>query len=104
MVVFNLSHNNYQSLLQNLARQLKVQPEDNTIVIPQDIGEGLIKVIVLPNGLQTLLVKINFQKDVMIKSGNTNHGDYVLNFDELEISDKKNEALIIESLKKLQII
>lgn len=103
MVVFNLSHNNYQSLLQNLARQLKVQPEDNTIVIPQDIGEGLIKVIVLPNGLQTLLVKINFQKDVMIKSGNTNHGDYVLNFDELEIPDKKDEdsGKIINSFVRL---
>ncbi len=90
MVVFNLSHNNYQTLLQNFARQLKVKPENNSIVIPPDIGEGIIKVIQLPNGLQTLMVKINFHKDVLIKSGNTNQGDYVLNFDESEIHDEKN--------------
>lgn len=90
MVVFNLSHNNYQALLQNLARQLKVKPENNSIVIPSDIGEGIIKVIQLPNGLQTLMIKINFYKDVLIKSGNTNQGDYVLNFDESEIPDEKN--------------
>ena len=90
MVVFNLSHNNYQTLLQNFARQLKVKPENNSIVIRPDIGEGIIKVIQLPNGLQTLMVKINFHKDVLIKSGNTNQGDYVLNFDESEIHDEKN--------------
>jgi AraC-like DNA-binding protein len=43
-------------------------------------------VIQLPNGLQTLMMKINFYQDVIIKSGNTSPGDYVLNFDELEVS------------------
>lgn len=90
MVVFNLSHNNYQTLLQNLARQLNVKPQNNAIVIPPDIGEGIIKIIVLPNGLQTLMVKISFNQDVLIKSGNTNKGAYVLNFDELEVAYGKS--------------
>ena len=90
MVVFNLSQNNYQTLLQNLARQLKVQPQNNSIVIPAEIGEGAVKVILLPNGLQTLMVKISFNKDVQVKTGNTSPGDYVLNFDETEIPDEKN--------------
>ena len=90
MVVINLSHDNYQTLLQNLARQLKVKPQDNSITIPPEIGEGIIKVIVLPNGLHTLMVKINFSQDVLIKSGNTNKGAYVLNFDELEVAHGKN--------------
>ena len=90
MVVFNLSHNNYQTLIADLGSQIKVVPENNTIILPKQIGEGIIKVIALPNGLQTLLLKINFNKDVMIKSGNTNEGDYVLNFDELEIPGEKN--------------
>ncbi len=88
MVVFNLSHNNYQTLLQNLARQLKVKPENNIIIIPKDVGEGIIKVIQLPNGLQSLMIKIHFNKDVLVKSGNTNQGDYVLNFDESEITNQ----------------
>ncbi|MDB5222897.1 MAG: helix-turn-helix transcriptional regulator [Chitinophagaceae bacterium] len=103
MVVFNLSHNNYQALLQNLSRQLKVKPENNSIVIPADIGEGIIKVITLPNGLQTLMVKIYFNKDVQVKSGNTNQGDYVLNFDETEIPGGKNSdsEKIINSFVRL---
>ena len=90
MVALNLSHNNYQTLLQNLARQLKVKPENNSIIIPPDIGEGIIKVIFLPNGLQTLMIKINFYKDVLVKSGNTSQGDYVLNFDESEMPNENN--------------
>lgn len=90
MLVFNLAHNNYQTLLQNLARQLKVKPENNSISVPPDIGEGIIKVIQLPNGLQSLMLKIQFNKDVQVKTGNTSPGDYVLNFDESEIPDEKN--------------
>ena len=102
MLVFNLAHNNYQTLLQNLARQLKVKPENNSISIPPDIGEGVIKVIQLPNGLQSLMVKIHFNKDVQVKSGNTGQGDYVLNFDESEIQDEKNNnATTINSFVRL---
>ncbi|MEJ7823119.1 MAG: helix-turn-helix transcriptional regulator [Chitinophagaceae bacterium] len=86
MIVFNLAINNYQKLLQNTARQLKVILENNSLIIPPQIGEGIVKVIQLPNGLQTLMMKINFYQDVIIKSGNTSPGDYVLNFDELEVS------------------
>lgn len=101
MVVLNLSHNNYQSLLQNLAQQLKVEVDNNAITIPQDIGEGIIKVIVLPNGLQTLMVKIFFNKDVLVKTGNINEGDYVLNFDEAEVPAEKQSEKIINSFVRL---
>jgi AraC-like DNA-binding protein len=102
VVVFNFSHNNYQTLLQNLARQLKVQVENNAIIIPPETGEGIIKMIQLPNGLQSLMVKIHFHKDVMIKSGNTNPGDYVLNFDEYEIpAEKETGEQIINSFVRL---
>lgn len=89
MVVFNLSHNNYQTLLLDIARQLKVHVEKDSVVITPETGEGIIKAISLPNGLQILMVKIHFYKSVMIKSGNTNPGDYVLNFDETEIPGEK---------------
>ncbi len=90
MIVFNLALNNYQKLLQNIARQLKVTLENNSLIIPPQIGEGIVKVIQLPNGLQTLMMKINFYQDVIIKSGNTSPGDYVLNFDELEVSGENS--------------
>jgi AraC-like DNA-binding protein len=92
--VLNLSHNIYQNLLQYLAKQLNVEIQNNSIIIPENIGKGIIKVIVLPNGLQTLMVKILFNKDVHVKSGNTNEGDYVLNFDETELSGDESKAII----------
>lgn len=102
MVVFNLSHNNYQALIQNLARQLNVKPQNNSIAIPQEIGEGVIKVVVLPNGLQTLMLKILFKKNVQVKTGNTSTGDYVLNFDEAEIPDDKHaDSTAINSFVRL---
>lgn len=101
MVVFNLSHHNYQTLLQNLARLLKVKPENNSIIIPADVGEGIIKVMQLPNGLQILMLKIYFNKDVQVKSGNTNQGDYVLNFDETEITEEKNNVPTANSFVRL---
>jgi len=90
VIVFNLALNNYQKLLQNIARQVKVTLENNSLIIPPQIGEGIVKVIQLPNGLQTLMMKINFYQDVIIKSGNTSPGDYVLNFDELEVSGQNS--------------
>jgi AraC-like DNA-binding protein len=90
VVVLNLSHSNYQTLIQHLARQIKVSASNNSINIPPNIGEGMMKVIVLPNGLQALMVKIQFNKDVQVKTGNTKKGDYVLNFDEAEIPGDKN--------------
>jgi AraC-like DNA-binding protein len=102
VVVFNLSHNNYQTLLQNLARHLKVKPENNSIIIPKDVGEGIIKVIQLPNGLQSLMIKIRFTKDAQVKSGNTSTGDYVLNFDESEMaSEKNNNTVTVNSFVRL---
>jgi len=82
LIVLNLATNNYQDLLQSIARQLQVNPENNSIIVPHDVGEGVIKIIMLPNGLQTLMIKIHFNKNVQIKMGNTDPGDYVLNFDE----------------------
>jgi AraC-like DNA-binding protein len=84
VVVINLSHNNYHALIQNIARQWKARPENNTITLPPEIGEGIIKVIQLPNGLQALMTRAHFLQDVLVKSGNKNPGDYVLNFDETE--------------------
>lgn len=89
MVVINLSNHNYQALLQNLARQLKVTPHNNSIIIPSEIGEGHIKVMQLPNGLQALMIRAFFHQDVQIKQGNIKEGDYVLHFDELEMAEKK---------------
>lgn len=91
MVVFNLSHHNYQTLLQNLARQLKVKTENNSILLPSFVGEGTIRVIQLPNGLQALLLKVQLDTDVLVKNGNTNQGDYILNFDEALIPDESNK-------------
>lgn len=101
MVVFNLSNNNYQTLLQNVARQLKVSIENNTVIIPAEIGDGIIKVIVLPNGLQTLMMKVQFNQDVQIKTGNSTAGDYVLNFDEIEIPSPKSSSKNINSFVRL---
>lgn len=101
MVVFNLSHNNYPTLLQNLSRQLKVKPENNTLTIPPEVGEGIIKAILLPNGLQCLMLKIRFNKDVQVISGNASHGDYVLHFDEAETPVDDNSHSTINSFVRL---
>lgn len=89
MIAFNLAGDNYHTLLQDLSGQLKVEPQHNTIIIPPDFGEGIIKAIQLPNKLQALMVKIFFNRDVMIKIGNTNEGDYVLHFDETVFPSSK---------------
>ena len=93
MLVLNLSNNNYQTLLQKLSVQLKVKTEGNLISIPPDMGKGEIKIIQLPNGLQALMAKIYFKKQVLVKSGNANEGDYILNFDETQLRIGKGEAV-----------
>lgn len=93
MIVLDLTHSNYPTLLQKLASQFKVKIQNNEIEIPQTIGTGKIRIIKLPNGLQALMAKITFTKEVLVKSGNTDEGDYILNFDETEIISK-NKPLV----------
>lgn len=101
MLVLNLSHNNFQLLAQHIARQLKISVKDNTIVFPPDTGEGILKIIQLPNGLQALMLKVTFIKDVQIKSGDSHPGDYVLHFDETEHPDDKSREKNINSFVRL---
>ena len=101
MVVLKLSNNNYHSLLENIAKQLKTRPENNSIAFPEDIGQGIMKVIQLPNNLQALMIKVLFKKDVLIKSGYSTEGDYVLNFDESQIFEPLNNASTINSFVRL---
>lgn len=109
MIVLDFTHNNYSALIQNLAAQFKVDIQNNEIEIPKDIGTGKIKIIQLPNGLQALMAKISFKKEVLVKSGNIAEGDYILNFDEKEIRSKTSinvnsfVRLTGESFKHLEV-
>ncbi len=101
MTELNFTHDNYSLLLQQLSAQLKVVPENNSIIIPKEIGEGIIKIIQLPNYLQALMVKIIFKKDVLVNTGNINEGEYILNFDESEYDEKQKPIKKITSFVRL---
>ena len=94
MLVINLSHNNYQTLLQHIGRQFKARPENNSLTLPPEVGEGTIKTIQLPNGLQALMVRMRLNQDLLVKTGNRDPGDYVLNFDETELPNGENGNVI----------
>ena len=93
MIALDLTHNNYPTLLQKLATQFKATIQNNEIEIPPTVGAGKIKMIKLPNGLQALMAKICFAKEVLVKSGNTVEGDYILNFDETSIQTKSDTTV-----------
>jgi len=103
VVILNLSHNNYTSLLKKISAQLKIKIENNAVELPEELGNGVIKIVQLPNGLQAIMAKISFAKDVLVKSGNTNDGDYILNFDETENYPPKEEGskMLITSFVRL---
>jgi AraC-like DNA-binding protein len=103
VVILNLSHNNYTSLLKKISAQLKIKIENNAVELPEELGNGVIKIVQLPNGLQALMANISFKKDVLVKSGNTNDGDYILNFDETENYPPKEEGskMLITSFVRL---
>ena len=61
-----------QNWLRHIAEQFGVEPEDNTINFPPNLGEGLLRHYYLSNGITLNYLRFKFHKEIIFsrKAGN----------------------------------
>lgn len=72
-------------MLSYFAECLQGKLMNNTLHLPADIGDGFMKLIELPNGLQGIISDYTVDQDILLNRTKTNKDFYTLRFDEVII-------------------
>ena len=83
MLQIEFNHTDYQELLKYYAEVFKGEVKNKTLHLPAAIGEGFMKLIELPNGLQGIVSDYTVCQDLLLKRTKTNLDFYTLRFDEV---------------------
>lgn len=79
-------------MLNYFAEVLKGKIEKNTFFLPSDIGEGFMKLIELPNGLQGIVSDYKVHQDLLLNRKKINKDFYTLRFDEVTMPEASHVA------------
>ncbi len=70
-------------MLRHFAKAFNTRVKDNHAVLPDEIGKGFMRCMVLPNGLQILVSDYKTSQDVLFQRKKSNKDFFVLRFDEI---------------------
>lgn len=87
MIKIEFNHTDYREMLHYFAQVLKGKIENNSLHLPSDIGDGFMKLIELPNGLQGIVSDYIVNQDLLLNRTKINKDFYTLRFDEVIIPD-----------------
>ena len=87
MIQIEFNQTNCVELLDYFAQVFKGRVVNNKLELPPEIGEGFIKLIELPNGLQGLVSDYVVYQDLLLKRTKIGKDFFTLRFDEVIIPD-----------------
>ena len=87
MIKIEFNHTDYRELLQYYAEVFNGRIKNNKLQLPSEVGEGFIKLIELPNGLQGLVSDYTVHQDLLLNRTKINKDYFTLRFDEVTIPE-----------------
>ncbi|UEG49927.1 helix-turn-helix transcriptional regulator [Ferruginibacter lapsinanis] len=88
MFYFNYNHTDYTSFLQAYAKAMGTTfGKDGVLHFPSAYGEGYHKLVVLPNGLQAIIIDVKLNQDFCVTRTKSDKEFYALRFDEVQIAN-----------------
>ena len=93
MIWFEFDHTDYHLWLQELAKKLGTQVENDCLHIPPLFGEGYIRAIRLPNGLSVCVIDNTMTTDIILKRIKKEPCHYILAFDDVLISRSMEQVI-----------
>ena len=87
MLKIEYNHTNYEELLKHLAKSLNTKVKDGTMPFTKEFGEGYMKLVKLPNGLQALVSDYTLHQDILFQRKKIQEDFFTLRFDEAIIPD-----------------
>ncbi len=92
MLKLDFNHTNFSEMLQHFAESFKVKVIKNTLYLPEEIGNGYLKLIILPNGLQGIISDYTIHTDLLINRTRNASDNFTLRFDEVLIPEIQDLA------------
>lgn len=83
MLKLEYNHTDYEELLKFYSKSLKSKLKDNVLSIDPAMGEGYMKLVKLPNGLQCMISDYSFREDILFQRKKSEQDFYTLRFDEV---------------------
>ncbi len=93
MFEFDFDHTDFRSLLHDLALQLGVELQGDTLYFTPEQGEGYVHALNLPNGLSILISSNCLEFDAYLHRRVNPELFYILNFDEIYIKSQYTEII-----------
>lgn len=87
MITIEFNHTDYEEMLKYFAQVLNGKFKNNTLQLPADIGDGFMKLIELPNGLQGLVSDYTVKQDLLLNRTKIAEDYYTLRFDEVNMPE-----------------
>lgn len=87
MIEIDYNFTNYSEMLQHFAATFKVKIKNNVLQLPEHIGNGYMKLIELPNGLQGIVSDYTSHTDLRFNWLKINQDCFILRFDEANIPE-----------------
>jgi len=85
VIKIEFNHTDYKEMLGYFAEVLKGKLKNNTLYLPAGTGDGFMKLIELPNGLQGIVSDYTVAQDLLLNRTKINSDFYTLRFDEVII-------------------
>lgn len=105
MIKIEFNHTDYAKLLGYYAEVFKGEIVNNKLQLPPAIGDGFIKLIELPNGLQGLVSDYTVHQDILLNRTKINNDYFTLRFDEVvipEVTTAENGQNVISELSPVR--
>jgi AraC-like DNA-binding protein len=75
-------HTDYEEMLKHMAKCFNCKVKDGYMYLPKEYGEGYMRLISLPNGLQAMVSDYTLHQDVLIQRKKIAADFFTLRFDE----------------------
>ncbi len=85
MIKIEFNHTDYKEMLGYFAEALNGKLKNNTLYLPAGTGNGFMRLIELPNGLQGIVSDYTVTQDLLLNRTKINSDFYTLRFDEVII-------------------
>lgn len=101
MIKLEYTHTSYNDLFHLITKQLHLKVKNNVGAIPPSLGEGIVQLINLYNGLDILIFDYTLNEDVVYHRRKSNRDIYVMRIDDnIEQRDNVKSALFFSHISK----
>jgi AraC-like DNA-binding protein len=97
LIKVEYSHTNYNNFFRHLVKLLHLKVKDNAGSLPAAIGDGIIQLISLQNGVQIILFDFVLKDEIIFHRRKANQNFYIMRIDEAAEQNENSKAALFFS-------